>query len=332
MALVAALLCCCTKKESDSKSLKPVSVRTVVVEQTTDAGTRTFLGEVEAVAGISLHHPLGGKLVALHVHNGHKVSQGQAVADLDDTQSRSMHEAALATLNQAEDGYQRLLQVHDNGGLSDAKWIEMQTNLEKARQQEIATRKSVEDCHLTAPIDGIVTEADVHVGQQLFPGQTICTVLSLNALQTVFTVPENDVSSFAIGDTVTLTLNALPDKTFRGIVTEKGLSAGMIAHTYRLKASILSPTKQILPGMITKVQTIKSFASGLVVPAGCVQTTPEGPAVWIVRDGIAQRQQITTTQFVRDGVLVSKGLSVGDRVVVAGYQKLFNGAKVTEQE
>ena len=290
--LLAIMCCCCTKKESGGQTVKPIGVRTVVLEENADVATRTYLGETEAVTGISVHHPLGGKLVALHVHNGQKVSQGQALADFDDTQSRSMHDAAVATLNQAEDGYSRLLKVHEGGGLSDVKWIEMQTNLEKARQQEIATRKSLEDCHLTAPIEGVITDANVHVGQQLFPGQTICTVLSLKELQTVFTVPESDVSSFSIGDTVALILNALPKQFFSGVVTEKGLSAGMVAHTYQLKARVLAPSKEILPGMITKVQTVKSFASGLVVPSGCVQATPEGSAVWVVREGIARRQLI----------------------------------------
>ena len=330
--ILAAVLFGCGTRESKKQTVKPVGVRTVTLEENAGVGTRTYLGEVEAVTGISIHHPLGGKLVALHVRNGQKVSQGQALADLEDTQSRSMHDAAVATLKQAEDGYNRLLQVHEGGGLSDVKWIEMQTNLEKARQQEIATRKSLDDCHLTAPLDGVITDVDVHEGQQLFPGQTICTVLSLKALQAVFSVPESDVSSFAIGDTVSLILNALPDQSFRGVVSEKSLSAGMVAHTYQLKANILSPSKEMLPGMITKVQTTKSFASGLVVPSACVQTTPDGPVVWVVREGTAHRQQIGLLQFVRDGVLVGEGLHAGDRVVTAGYQKLFNGAQVVEAE
>ena len=245
---------------------------------------------------------------------------------------RSMHDAALATLSQAEDAYNRLLQVHESGGLSEVQWIEMQTNLEKAKQQEISTRKSLDDCHLTSPIDGVVTDVDVHVGQRLLPSQTVCTVLSLKALQIVFSVPESDITSFSQGDTIIMTLNAFPDRTFCGIVLEKGLSAGMVAHAYEVKAKILSPSKEILPGMLAKVLTTKSFNGGLVIPSACVQMTPAGPSVWVVREGVACRQQIGETSFVRDGVLVNEGLNKGDQVVVAGYQKLYNGAQVVEAE
>lgn len=334
LSLFAAtlLLAGCGKINTQKQSVAPIAVRTVTVDVTAGSGSRSYLGEVEAATGITLYHPLGGKLTALHVHNGQKVTQGQPVADVDDTQPRSMHVAAKATLLQAEDAYRRLLQVHDSGGLSEVKWMEMQTNLEKARQQEIATRKSLEDCHLTAPVDGVITDADVHVGQQLLPGQTVCTVLSMNALQVVFSVPESDVAAFATGDTVVLTLNALPERSLRGVVSEKSLSAGKVAHTYAIKAFILGPTGEVLPGMIAKVLTTKAFSDGLVVPSACVQTTPEGPAVWVVRDGKAWRQVVRSTRFVRDGVLVSEGLKAGEEVVTAGFQKLYNGAEVVVME
>jgi len=330
--LAAVVLSACKNADSKKKTVRPVAVRTIMLERSESAGTRTYMGEVEAATGITLYHPLGGKLFALHVRNGQQVTKGQPIADFDDTQARSLHEASLATLEQAEDGYKRLLQVHENGGLSDVKWIEMQTNYEKARQQEIATRRSLEDCHLTAPIDGVISEADVHVGQQMFPGQTVCKVLGLRTLQVAFSVPESDVASFSIGDTVTMKLNALPEQAFLGKVLEKGLSAGAIAHTYLVKALILSPNQEMLPGMIAKVMTHKPLANGLVVPSACVQTTPEGLAVWVVRDGKAERQSIAKTMFVKDGILVGEGLHEGDQVVIAGYQKLYSGAFVTEVE
>ena len=332
LLLAAAIVCGCAKTESGSQTVRPVAVRTITLDVNEETGSRTYIGEVEASVTMPLYHSFGGELTALHVRNGMQVTKGQPVADVDDTQARSAHDAAVATLSQAEDAYKRLLQVHENGGLSEVQWMEMQTNLEKAKQQEIASRKSLEDCHLTAPIDGVVTDVDVHVGQKLLPSQTICSVLSLKALQAVFSVPESDISSFSIGDTILLTLNAFPDRTFRGIVLEKGLSAGMVAHAYQVKAKILSPSKEILPGMLIKVLTTKSFAGGLVVPSACVQMTPEGPAVWVVREGVARRQPVGKTSFVRDGVLVDEGLNRGDRVVVSGYQKLFDGAQVVEAE
>lgn len=332
LSLATVFACSCAKTESGSQTVRPVSVRTITLDVNKESGTRTYIGEVEAAMAMPLYHSLGGELTALHVRNGQQVTKGQSIADIDDTQMRSVHDAALATLSQAEDAYNRLLQVHESGGLSEVQWIEMQTNLEKAKQQEISTRKSLDDCHLTSPIDGVVTDVDVHVGQRLLPSQTVCTVLSLKALQIVFSVPESDITSFSQGDTIIMTLNAFPDRTFCGIVLEKGLSAGMVAHAYEVKAKILSPTKEILPGMLAKVVTTKSFNGGLVIPSACVQMTPAGPSVWVVREGVACRQQIGETSFVRDGVLVNEGLNKGDQVVVAGYQKLYNGAQVVEAE
>lgn len=327
----AVMLCGCNKNTSNPTAVRPIEVRTITLAMSEDSGTRTYMGEIAAETSIALYHPLGGKLLQLHVHNGQRVDQGQAVADMDDTQPRSMHEAAVATLKQAEDAYHRLQQVHQSGGVSEVKWVEMQTNLEKARQQEALTRKSLEDCHLTAPISGVVSDMNVHQGQQLLPGQAVCTILGLQTLQVVFAVPESEVATFAVGDTVRLILNAKPEDVYSAVLTEKGLSAGKVAHTYPLKARLLRTDKDILPGMVAKVQTTQQGVQGLVVPSGCVQTTQEGPAVWVVRDGKARRQQLGATRFVHDGVLVAEGLNPGDKVVVAGYQKLFNGASVLEK-
>lgn len=328
--LVALSLTGCIKKESSTKDVRPIAVRTVRVAVQSESASRVYVGEVESGSKMPLYHPMGGKLTALHVRNGQHVKQGDAIADLDDTQTRSLHDAAAATLRQAEDAYQRLEQVHDSGGLSDVKWIEMQTNLEKARQQEIATRKSLEDCHLTAPLEGVVADADVRVGQQLFPGQTVCNIVSLNTLQAVFMVPETDIAAFSVGDAVTVRVNALDDMPLQAVITEKSISAGAIAHTYQLKAVLRAPSKEVLPGMMVKVHTTRTEDAGIVVPSACVQTTPQGPAVWIVEGDTVSRRLIRASQFVKNGVLVTEGLKDGDRIVTAGYQKLYNGARVEE--
>lgn len=329
-ACLALSSCSKIEEARKSKPAAPIAVRTIVVQEQAEEGSRTYIGEVEAGSEVALYHALGGRLTALHVHNGQSVHEGQAIADLDDTQPRSLHDAAVATLRQAEDGYERLRQVHQSGGLSDVKWIEMQTNLEKARQQEIATRKQLDDCHITSPVSGIVADAGVRVGQQLYPGQTICSIVGMHTLQAVFTVPESDVASFRIGDSVRLHISALQQPALIGVLTEKGISAGAIAHTYKLKAVILNRTADILPGMIVKVRTTHPLSAGIIIPSAGVQTTPDGPAVWVVRGDSAFRQPIRATQFVKNGVLVTDGLQPGDRIVTAGYQKLYQGAKVTE--
>ena len=80
--------------------------------------------------------------------------------------------------------------------------------------------------------------------------------------------------------------------------------------------------------MVAKIRLNSVALSGIIVPASCVQTVSDGLAVWALKNGKSYRRIIEVSDFVKNGVLVSKGLNHGDTIVTVGYQKLYNGAKV----
>lgn len=329
LLLAAFCLTGCSKIRNKNVERKPIIVDIAVVGTISDAAARNYVGQIESANETSLHFPLGGQLLSLCVKNGDRVRQGQLLAEVDSTQAKSMHDAAVATLRQAQDGYQRLELMYKEGALSEVKWVEMQTNLEKAIQQEITTRKTLDDCRLTAVSDGVVSGLQMHIGQTLLPGQTLCTIVNTGSLRVVFTVPEQEISTISKGDHVRVSVAAADVYGTDAIITEKSISAGALAHTYEVKAALPSTNSNILPGMVAKTVVCQQGSEGIVVPAGCVQTTQEGPAIWVVRQGNAQRIHVCTTSFVKNGVLVGEGLIPGDTVITAGYQKLYRGAPVS---
>ena len=102
-----------------------------------------------------------------------------------------------------------------------------------------------------------------------------------------------------------------------------------MGHTYTIKAKVPVENKDILPGMVAKIKLSLSEASGIVVPSSCVLTMPEGADVWTVKNGKAYRRNIKVGGFVKNGVVVESGLQSGDTIITVGYQKLYNGAKVS---
>ena len=81
--------------------------------------------------------------------------------------------------------------------------------------------------------------------------------------------------------------------------------------------------------MVVKIRLNITSHSGIIIPASCVQTMPNGLAVWAVKNGKSYRRIIEVGDFVKNGVLVTNGLDYGDTVVTVGYQKLYNGASVS---
>ena len=297
IAAATLLLFSCGKKQPTANGWSDTIPVSVMIVNSSEAPTeRNYVGDITSEKIIELGFPLGGTLTKVNVHNGQHVASGQVIAVADSTTMSSLHATARATLRQAEDAYRRMEAVYKEGGISDVRWIQMETDLEKARQAEVSARKRVEDCTLRAPFSGVVSCLDRHVGQDLRPGEVFARVLDMNKLR----------------------------------VSDKSLVANPLGHTYRVNATVVeSDVRELLPDMVAKVHTSHKSSTGTVVPSSCVHTMPEGQVVWVIENGVARQRVIGVGDFVKCGVLVTEGLSDGDTVVTGGHQKLYSGAKVT---
>lgn len=305
-----------------------ILVETLVVGDGNTPTERNYVGDIGSAQEVTLSFPVGGILTKVAVRNGERVVKGQLLAEVDATKAASLHATALATLRQAEDAHRRLEAVHREGGISEVKWIEMETNLEKARQTEVSARKHMEDCSLRAPFSGVVSCGDRQVGQEMRPGETFCSVIDMEHLRVEFSVPEQEIMMLNVGDEATAIVPSLGDGKLKLRVSDKSLSANPLGHTYKVYATIIGSTKGLLPDMVAKVHIMLTAIGGIVIPSDCVQTMPNGTVVWVIEDGRAQHRLVTVGDFVRNGVVVREGLSAGDTVVTAGHQKLYTGAKV----
>lgn len=327
LSIASAILVACSKPVTSE--VPPMKVDVLYIATESDTTIRNYVGVVEPEIKVNLSFPLGGTLTELNVRNGERVRAGQRIASVDDTRARALHDAAVATLRQAEDGYERMERVYKEGGISDVRWMQMLTDLEKARQTEISTRQNVEDCHLYAPVDGVVEVRAVSVGSRVAPVETFASVQDLRKMGVRFTIPEQEIGRVQTGDKIDVVLPALSDALLSATVTERSLVANPMGHTYTLRAR-LERVENVLPGMVAKVRMSHTGNTGVVIPAKCVVTVYDGVIAWVVdADSVVSRRHITVTDFVRNGVLVTDGLQDGDRVVIDGYHKLYPGAKVT---
>ena len=305
----------------------PVSVQ--VLNYADDTNFRNYVGSLKSEVKMSLSFPIGGELTRIYVHNGQKVKKGDIIAQVDETTAKSLHDMALASLNQAEDGYDRLKQVHEEGGISEVRWVQMETDLEKARQTEISTRKHLEDCTIYAPQDGVVSMNDRHIGEYMRPSEAFCHLIDMDKLIVEFSIPEKEIGLVNVGDKAFADIYALDNLEREVTIYDKSIVANPFGHTYTVKARIDLNGKNALPGMVVKIRLSQTSLTGIVVPASCVQTVSNGLAVWALKNGRSYRRIIDVSDFVKNGVLVKSGLEHGDTIVTVGYQKLFNGAKVS---
>ena len=327
LAGVGLLLYSCGHKES-APERRPVPVEVMLVDTVANSMTRAYVGEIEEDFSVSLSFPVGGRVERVYVQEGDRVREGQVVAVVNSTTAQNAYNSAKASLEQAEDAYNRLKKVYDQGSLAEVKWVEMQTTLEQARSMERIARKQLEDCTLTSPVSGVVGSCNAKAGASLMPGEPALTILQMGSVSVTFSVPESEISTVNLGDTAKVCVPALGNRMMTGRVTDRSVSASRVSHSYHVKIAFPNNDRALLPGMVCKVLLDKSDNQGFVIPAKCVQTRPEGLSVWVVGSGRAQHRLITASGFVANGVLVSSGLFPGDTVITAGMEKLYTNAEL----
>lgn len=316
-------------KNGEENHERIITVETVKVEESKITDESEYIGTIEEDIVVALSFPLQGKIQAIQGREGEFVTKGTILAEIDGQNLKKMHNAALATLNQAEDGMQRLQQLYDKESLPEIKYIEVKTQLEQARSMEAIARKNLDDIELIAPFDGVIGERSVELGENVLPNQSVYKLLKINKVLVKIPVPEMEISAIRVGDTVQIKIPALRGKNIEGVVREKGVKAHPISHTYEVRCEVNNLEKELLPGMACRVSTQRGGNNVISIPGKCVQVSNDGSRfVWVVSDNIVSRRIIEAGRLTSDGIIVTKGLQGGEQIVVSGFQKIVNGSKV----
>jgi len=327
--LVLLMISCSGKKEdSTSREAIPVAIKEVALSA--EANRRNYVGTVEEISGSSLSFQVAGNVQSVLVSEGQSVSRGQLLAILDKSTVKNMHDAALASLKQAQDTYKRLSLLHDNGSLPEVKFVEIQTSLQQAQSSENIARKNLYDCNLHAPFSGVIAQRSIDAGMNVMPGSPVFKLVTIDKVKIKVSIPENEIAHIKKGQTVQVNVAALNHKIFEGKIQEKGVMANPLSHTYEIKVELSNPKKELMPGMVCEVLIpSEDNATGIAIPNNAVQILHTGQRfVWLAKDSVATQKIVTTGVITNQGVIVTSGLTTGDKVIVEGNQKVSEGMKI----
>ncbi len=329
---LSSLFAGCDKKQETQTAVEPVKVKemTVGTDSPMAASGYGYSGTVEEENGTSLSFTSGGTILQLKVKVGDRVRKGQLIATVDPTQVKNSYDMAHATRKQAEDAYGRMKQLHDKGSLTEIKWVEAQSQLQQAVSAESIAKKSLADCSLHAPFDGVVSEKYAEVGQNAAPGVPIVKLVTTKVLNVKISVPESEMANIHIRQRARIAVQALDGKQYEGYVVEKGIIADPISRSYSVKIRVEGTDNALLPGMVSQValdkadtQKANAHTTAIVIPAHLVQLADDNSNfVWVDEGGKAVRRTIVCGEYLSNGVSIVSGLKTGDRLIVEGQQKL----------
>ena len=318
------------RKQASEKP--PVKVKVEKVGSASSATTKTYVGRVEASKSATVLSPFPAELEKVNVKQGQKVRAGQKVAKVYSATVASALSSARATERQAQDAYDRLQAVKDNGSVPPVKLVEVETALARAKAALSSAQKAACDCSVKAPFAGTVSEVYCEEGEELAIAQPIVKIVDLNSLEISISVPETEISSYAVGSVADVTVAALSDAPFRARLVRKGVDASLVAHSYDCRLALETPLGELMPGMVCKV-VFRSSSDGTgeipVIPASVIRTDRVGRYVWTVNDdSLVEKKYVTTGDFAGKGVKILSGLEAGDLLIVEGAAKVSTGMKV----
>ncbi len=331
--LGAALIAGCAngggKKETGGA---PVRVKVESVKCAESSSVKTYVGRAEASKSVTLLSPFPARLEKIDAREGRAVGKGGQVARVHSETVESSLSAAEATLRQAQDGYDRLQAVKDNGSVPTVKLVEVETELARAKAALRTARKAGDDCSVKAPFPGTISEIFAEEGENLALGQPIAKIVDLNSLEISISVPETEIASCSVGAEAEVTVMALSDTPVRARVVRKGVDASLLSHSYDCALKLDAPLPGLMPGMICKA-VFRSAPEGSgevpVIPASVIRADKTGRYVWTVGGGnIVVKKYVTVGDFSGKGVKILSGLSEGDFLITGGATKVSGGMKV----
>jgi HlyD family secretion protein len=365
---------------------KVTSVQYARVRQESITSRVRAPGKIEPRTQVKVSADIMGKVVRLLVKEGDRVRAGQLMLQLDDTQYRSQHQQAQsarasalarvreaeATFNVSESNYKRQRSLFDQKLLSQAEWDQATNNHESARVAMDTAREDVQrtgaalegardnlsKTRFMAPFDGVVSALNVEQGEIVItgtmnnPGTQILVVSDLSRMLVRADVDETDVVDMRVGQPAKITVDALPDTSFKGTVTEIGntakrsLTSTVEGQTnFEVKVVFDDNVPEVRPGMTADVEietATHEGALGVPIQAVVVRTERElerakrrgekrqrpkqGDALAAIDDTVGRKdKEITGVFVVKDGaaefVSVRTGIASETEIEVLGPVK-----------
>ncbi len=257
---------------------------------------------------------------------------------------------AQANLNLAQAEFDRIEKLLAQRVVSQAEYDQRKTTVEAARQQLESARnaaqqqyqalqgararvtlakKAVADTSVRAPFTGIVGQRMVSTGDYVTKGTKVAEVVRITPLRVQLTVPEQFVSEVAVGQPVSLAVDAYPGRRFAGTVRYVSPALRADQRALTIEAVVPNERAELKPGMFATAEIQQATStSGVVVPAAAVQTIGGTSRVFVVAGDRVEERVVTTGQKLEQSIEVTNGLKRGEQVATTNINQLVDGSKV----
>ena len=204
-------------------------------------------------------------------------------------------------------------------------------NVANAESQLGLARRTLSYTNVYSPIDGFITERTADLGEYVSPTQKVATVVRINPLRVRIDIPEQAIPEVKVGQSVSVTTSAWPDKNFSGRIARISPNVTPTSRTLTVEAEIENSSGALKPGQFATVRILQSRAEpALLVPARAVRTESGVSRVFVIKDGHAIQRVVQLGQVEGDLVEVKGGVAADEPVATSNVELLSDGMAVRQ--
>lgn len=375
-----------------------IEVQTANVERGKVVQIVTASGRIQPKTQVKISADVAAKITRLEVREGDWVEKGQFLVELDRERFLASVERAAANMRSTESNaelarenmlktqkdfertkelFARKLEsqamLDQNSAAYQVEKARYQSALDQVAQSKASLKQTRDDLSKTtiyAPMAGTISELNKEIGEialgSQFQEDVIMVISNLSAMEALVNVDENDIVAVAVDDTATIEIDAIPDRTFQGVVTEIASSAKITGSgsadqktEFEVKISILNPGDELRPGMTASSDIVTDTKEDVInIPIQCVavktpeqlelKATEDGDAiaatlpdeekyatdrdgfvevVFVINDGVVNAKQVKTGIQSETHIEILDGIAEKAEIVTGSYRAISKDLK-----
>lgn len=285
---------------------------------------------IEAFAQADVIAKVPGEVREILVEEGDDVENGQILARLDGDRLRLELNESQARLRKLQRDFKRNKDLREKGLISEGDFEKIQYELEAMQASYNLASLELDYTQIRAPINGVVSQRYIKLGNTIEIGAPIFRVTSFEPLVAYLYIPEREYRQIASGQPVKIDIDALAGVELYANVTRVSPIVDPDTGTFKITIEINDAERRIKPGMFGRMTIVyDKHENALQVPRSAIIEEIGITSVFVVEDGIAIRRTVQTG-FSNNGLTeITNGVVDDDRVITVGQVGLKPDAKVT---
>ncbi|MCK7594941.1 efflux RND transporter periplasmic adaptor subunit [Pseudomarimonas salicorniae] len=320
------------KTDKDGKLVKeaqPIPVEVVPVSRRDIEASYAGTAALEAPEEAQVVAKTSGVLLQLLTEEGQQVKAGEVLARIDPDRARLEVARAEATLRKLEAEFARSKELFERKLVAADAHERLRFDVETQRAAWNLAKLELSYTNVVAPISGVVAQRMVKAGNLIQLNQAMFRIVNIDELEAVLNVPERELGKLQTGLAVSLSVDALPGRRFKGVIDRISPVIDAATGTFRATARFEADDGKLMPGMFGRIQVIYDRrAETLSVPRVALIEENADPAVFVVNEDKVVRTPVTLGYINGEFAEVLAGLEEGDQVVTAGKVAVRDGSKV----